>query len=178
MGADAKEEALKKLNLMDFMVIHFAAHGIYDNKYWWRSVLVLDSIAHGIEDGILQPFELINLGLNTDLVVLSACESGAGQFAKGIGLLGLTYAFFLAGSKSVLPSIWLIDDKATGIFMDFFYGYLAKKKTKGEALRLAKMQMLDSGYSHPRFWAPFVLLGDHGKLVRAFTAVARDLGFQ
>jgi len=165
-GRELTEEYFKSLDLNDFKIIHFAAHGMYDDNCWWRSAILLNSKNEENEDGLLQPFDILDLRLSADLVVLSACRSGSGRFEKGIGLMGFTNAFFLSGARSVLSSLWTINDCSTSVFMDKFYDYLRQEKTKAQALRLAKLDMLESKYSHPRFWAAFTLIGDRATPIR------------
>ena len=113
------------------------------------------------EDGLLQVYEIFNLKLNADLVVLSACETGLGKQVKGEGLVGLTHAFFYAGTPSILVSLWKVQDRSTAELMVNFYQQLDRGKDKAEALRLAKLHLIQRNrYAHPYYWAPFVLTGD------------------
>jgi len=161
MGKEASEEAFKSLDLSNFKIIHLAAHGLFDDQYWWRSGILLNRDNAGPEDGLLQPIDLFGVRLDADLVVLSSCQSGSGHFEKGEGLLGFSAAFFLAGANSILSSLWVIDDESGAQFMNRYYRHLAAGKTKGEALSLSKIDMMNSKYRHPFFWAPFILIGDH-----------------
>jgi CHAT domain-containing protein len=113
------------------------------------------------EDGLLQVYEVFNLKLNADLVVLSACETGLGKEVKGEGLIGLTHAFFYAGTPSVMVSLWKVQDRSTADLMANFYQQLERASGKAEALRQAKLKLIqDKRYAHPYYWAPFVLIGD------------------
>ena len=79
--------------------------------------------------------------------------------------MGLSRAFLYAGAESVVASLWSINDKATSVFMKYFYKGLGQGLTKEEALQKAKLDMIESEYRHPFFWAPFVLNGDaHGAI--------------
>ena len=111
------------------------------------------------EDGLLQPRDISNIELNSDLVVLSACQTGKGKIEKAEGILGFTRAFLNAGAESVLASLWEIDDKTTPQFMKYFYTFLEQGEVKSKALQLAKIQMIESGFSHPFYWASFILFG-------------------
>jgi len=157
----ATEEALKSLPLEDYRVIHFACHGFIDEIFPFRSALVLSLDDGSKEDGFLQVREIYNLRLNAELVVLSACQTGRGRLEYGEGVLGLPRIFFYAGARSVLSTLWSIGDKPTAIFMEFFYKYLSKGYSKAKALRLTKLKMIESKYSHPFYWAAFVLNGDY-----------------
>jgi CHAT domain-containing protein len=160
LGDKAKEETIKNAPLKDYQIIHFACHGFLDDKLPLRSALVLSLGENKEEDGFLQVREIYNLRLNADLVVLSACQTGKGSLERAEGILGLPRIFFYAGARSVLLTLWRISDKATAIFMDHFYRCLSEGNDKAQALRLAKIKMINSNFSHPYYWAAFVLNGD------------------
>jgi CHAT domain-containing protein/tetratricopeptide (TPR) repeat protein len=113
------------------------------------------------EDGLLQVYEVFNLKLNAELVVLSACETGLGKEVKGEGLIGLTRAFIYAGSSMVAVSLWKVRDKSTSELMLRFYRSLANGNlNKAAALRQAQMTMIRrTAFAHPYHWAGFVLIG-------------------
>lgn len=159
-GADATEDAVKASSLSAYRIIHFATHGLLDEYVSSRSALVLTLDDDPAEDGFFQAREIYDLKLDADLVVLSACQTARGVIEKGEGLSGLARAFFCAGARSVLASLWDVNDRSTGPFMKEFYGYLVKGQSKEESLRQAKLKMLDSRYSHPYYWAPFILIGE------------------
>ncbi len=167
LGVRAAEQYLKGLVLEEYRIVHFACHGLLDEKVPFRSALILSAGSDDGEDGILQAREIYNMRLDADLVVLSACQTGRGGLERGEGLLGLPRMFFYAGSKSVISTLWPIGDRSTAFFMNGFYEYLARGQGKAEALRLAKVRMLRSKYSHPFHWAAFVLNGDFGPASRS-----------
>jgi CHAT domain-containing protein len=160
LGSEAKEEVKKQSFLADYRVIHFACHGFVDERIPSRSALVLTLDNDSTEDGFLQVREIYSLRLNTDMVVLSACQTGKGKLEHGEGVVGLPRVFFYAGARSVVTSLWNINDESTAEFMKYYYGFLSEGKNKGYALRLAKMKMISSHFSHPYYWAAFVLNGD------------------
>jgi CHAT domain-containing protein len=107
--------------------------------------------------------EIMRLKLNADLVTLSACRTGLGKLVNGEGVLGLTRAFLYAGTRSVLASLWNVNDIATAELMTAFYRNLRLDLSKDEALRRAKLEQLDGkqpAWHHPYFWASFVLIGE------------------
>jgi len=157
---EAKEEIVKKLPLADYQIIHFACHGFLDEETPFRSALVLSLDEDSNEDGFLQVREIYNLRLKADLIVLSACQTGKGKLEKGEGILGLPRVFFYIGAKSVVITLWRINDESTSIFMNSFYYYLSLGNDKAQALRLAKLKMLNSKFCHPFYWAAFILNGD------------------
>jgi CHAT domain-containing protein/tetratricopeptide (TPR) repeat protein len=162
----AKEEVVKTRQLNDYQIVHFACHGFHDGKIPLRSALVLTMDDNVEEDGFLQGREIYGLSLNADLVVLSACQTGKGRLENAEGVLGLPRVFFNAGAKSVISSLWKVNDKSTSKLMRVFYQYLARGYDKAQSLRLAKLEMLKSKYSHPFFWAGFILNGDFRQISR------------
>lgn len=157
---DATEDRLKAEPLMDYRIIHFATHGLIDDKKPARSSIILALDRDPGEDGFLQMREIFNLRMNADLVTLSACQTGLGQFIRGEGIEGLSRAFFYAGASSVLISLWAVNDEATYQLMERFYRHLMGSETPANALRRAKLEMIDSGVlSHPYYWAGFIVNG-------------------
>ncbi len=98
------------------------------------------------------------------MVVLSSCKSGIGRVDKAEGIIGMQKAFFDAGAKSIVVSLWDVNDKYTSILMKYFYSFLGEGKSKAEALRLAKMQFIKNDNSNPYYWAAFVLSGNNSNL--------------
>jgi len=157
----ASEETLKAQNLQGYKIIHFAAHGLIDDKKPARSAIVLKLDQDPQEDGFLQMREIFNLKLNADLVTLSACQTGGGQLIRGEGIEGLSRAFFYAGASSVLMSLWAVNDQATYQLMERFYSHLRSSESLTSALQKAQLEMIDSGtLSHPYYWAGFIISGN------------------
>jgi CHAT domain-containing protein/Tfp pilus assembly protein PilF len=160
VGDRANERALKEMSLEKYRIIHFACHGLLNEKYPFQSALVLSLGGKQLEDGLLQVHEICDLKMSADLIVLSACQTGYGRLEKLEGLIGLARPFFYAGARSVLASLWPINDKTTGLFMREFYRNLVEGLSIDRALQLAKIRMLESEWAHPFFWAGFILSGD------------------
>jgi CHAT domain-containing protein/Tfp pilus assembly protein PilF len=168
VGKEATEEKAKATG-KDVRYVHFAAHGILDERFPLNSALVLSMPEKGTEgrdNGLLQAWEIFeHVRIDADLVVLSACESALGKEMGGEGLLGLTRAFQYAGARSIVASLWSVADESTSELMKRFYGYLKNGKSKDEALRAAQIDLIEAGdlpseMAHPFHWAAFELIGD------------------
>ena len=123
--------------------------------------MLLGRLGNDREDGLLQAHEIFPLNLNADLVTLSTCFSGFGEIDPNEGNLGIYRSFLLAGAKSVIISLWDVDDKSTSIFFSKFYEFLADGHSKAKSLKLAKDYLREeTEYSHPFYWAPFILMGE------------------
>ena len=152
--ADASKSAVKQLG-NGFSILHFATHGKFDANAPLSSGLYL---AKGSEsDGVLTVSDLYSLRWDVDLVTLSACETGLGQVANGDDVIGLTRGFLYAGARSIVASLWEVDDAATEQLMVSFYRNL-EKNDKREALRLAQIETRQQ-YPQPWYWAAFNVLG-------------------
>lgn len=182
-GAAATEEKAKSNELLSqYRYLHFAVHGLIDERQPQFSSLVLalpkaagQAVTENasftvspanqpakVEDGLLQTPEIFELRLRADLVTLSACETGLGQELRGEGLVGLTRAFFYAGTPSILVSLWKVDDASTAELMTEFYAQLRKPgdRSKSAALQAAQLKLIAGNrYAHPYYWAPFILQG-------------------
>ena len=164
MGDAATEERAKSV-APDTKYLHFATHGLLDERFPLNSGLALTipaEMKEGQDNGILQAWEIFErVRIDADLVVLSACETGLGKEMGGEGLVGLTRAFEYAGARSVLASLWSVADETTAALMKRFYGYLKAGQTKDAALRQAQVDLIrGSEASHPFFWTAFQLNGD------------------
>lgn len=165
LGREATEERAKSLG-PESNLIHFACHGLLDERFPLNSALVLaqpERRAEGGDNGLLQAWEIFeSLRLDADLVTLSACDTALGREMAGEGLVGLTRAFQYAGARSVVATLWGVADVSTARFMESFYRHLRAGRTKDEALRAAQMDQIrkKTGASHPFHWAAFQLTGD------------------
>lgn len=158
---DASEENVKTPErLSRYRMVHFSTHGYVNEARPRFSGLLLSSprTNRQLEDGLLSAYEVFNLKLQADLVVLSACETGLGKEVKGEGLMSLMRAFMYAGASSVVVSLWNVNDESASDLMIRFYRNLKTGMSKGEALRQAQLETInDNGF--PFFWAPFILVG-------------------
>ena len=160
LGEEVTESKIKALDFSDYDVVHIATHGTVDTENPELSGLLFYP-EQGKEDNILYSGEIYNLNLNTDLVVLSACETGLGKVSKSEGVIGLTRSFLYAGANNVIVSLWKVEDSSTSDLMQYFYDFAIQGNTWSESLHKAKLKMMERGgkYAHPFFWSPFVLIG-------------------
>ena len=154
-----KREVLKRLSSVS--LVHFAAHGCMETG---EIALTPDpdriSTVPTEEDYILTIGDVLNAQLRAKLVVLSCCHSGRGEI-KAEGVVGIARAFMGAGARSVVVSLWAIDDEATLEFMKCFYQHLAEGKPASESLNLAMKSLRESDkFCDIKYWAPFLLIGD------------------
>jgi CHAT domain-containing protein len=166
LGQDATESSFKSARLSEFRVIHLAVHAAADPQYPDRSALVLGIAPKTTDDGLLQVREIMRLPLNADLVTLSACETGVGATAGESGVVSLEQAFLISGARSVVASLWNVEDRSTTALMKAFYTHLAQHEDKALALAHAKRDMLDRYRDLPPFyWASFVLVGEGAEAI-------------
>ncbi len=152
-----------------YRFVHFATHGLFNEKRPQYSGLVLSPDPAAGDDGFLTVTEIFGLDLDCEQVVLSACSSALGHQVTGEGLVGLTRGFMYAGARSVVAALWDVAGETTARFMQDFYGTLAGGAGRARALAEAKRRLIRAGseipgadvaLAHPYFWAPFVLNGD------------------
>ena len=175
-GAQATETALKKTNAPQ--ILHLATHGFFlENKAvntkignpLLRSGLALAGANRRKgekDDGILTALEASGLNLwGTKLVVLSACDTGLGEVRNGEGVYGLRRAFVLAGTESLVMSLWSVSDYVTRELMTNYYKNLKQAAGRGAALRQVKLEMLKKpNRQHPFYWAGFIQSGEWANL--------------
>ncbi len=151
-----------------YQVLHLATHGLVEDQQPLYSKLVFAPEDDSVYDGFLHAYEIYNMRLPANLVVLSACNTGVGKLEKGEGIMSLSRAFFYAGVKSLLMSLWKVSDESTSELMVSFYEGLKAGEDKDLALQQAKVTYIQNQEiamkSHPYFWAGFVLKGDPGAL--------------
>jgi CHAT domain-containing protein len=165
VGRNAEEKTFKTL-APAYSTIHLATHGVLDNRNPLYSHLLLTKTDGDIEnDGSLEAREIMNMHLNADLAVLSACETGNGRISPGEGVVGMSWAFFVAGTRSMVVSQWRVNSASTSQLMKNFYQALARQPTdrdKSQALREASVRVLRNPlYRNPFYWAGFVLVGSN-----------------
>lgn len=162
-GLDASKQNLfgkvaPVLTQYAWMVI--ATHGYFDrrNPVLREPVLFLTSIPGGT-DGFVSMSEIMGLKMKSEVVALTACQTGLGRHISGEGTMGMGRAFLYAGSKSVIMSLWSVAQSPSVDLMEHYFRLLKEGRGKVEALRLARVEIRKAGYDHPFFWAPFILVG-------------------
>ncbi|MHC9539721.1 MAG: tetratricopeptide repeat protein [Vulcanimicrobiota bacterium] len=136
-------------------IVHFATHGVIDPLHPLFSGLVLS-------DKILTTTDIFSLDMDANLVVLSACNTAGGKLYSGDDIVGLSRAFMYAGSPVVLASLWRVSDVSTAELMKNFHQELKTGESEAQALREAQLKTMEK-YSHPYYWAPFVVIGESRK---------------
>ena len=157
---NATETNFKK-NAELMSIIHLSTHSFLFNK---QPVIFFSNVSDPDNDGFLEANEIVKLKLNSDLVVLSSCNSGLGKIDESEGIIGMSKAFFEAGTKSIVVSLWEVNDKYTSHLMTLFYSKLSRGLDKSEALRQAKIEFIKEYSPNPYYWGAFVLSGDISKL--------------
>jgi len=166
-GAEASEAKLQNLNqakvLTDYQYLVFATHGYLSPQTPALSALVLDLLdTTDKTDGYITAGEWLGYDLKSDLMVLSACQTGVGEVMRGEGVMGLPYAFYVAGNKNTLMTLWNVADDSTAEFMSRFFKKLKNGKNHIEALTETKREFLLLQIKNSRlpvYWAAFVLYG-------------------
>lgn len=161
IGSNAVE-GLWKTEAGRFRYLHLATHGVTDPIEPLYSHLLLSTGNKNNDDGLLEAWEIMELKLNADLVVLSACETGRGRVGAGEGMIGLSWAFAVAGVPRVVSSQWMVNSASTSQLMIGFHRELRSRKSASvaEALRRSMIQTSrDARYRHPYYWAGFVSIG-------------------
>jgi CHAT domain-containing protein len=162
-ATEAKLQSLNKQGILEkYHYLVFSAHGYLSQEVPALSALVLGQVNNpkGI-DGYVTAGEWPGYDLKSDLMVLSACETGLGEVIGGEGVMGLPYAFYVAGNKNTILTLWSISDKVTAEFMTSFFKKLKAGRGQIEALTATKREFIKRGgdYSNPMYWAAFVLYG-------------------
>lgn len=147
----------------NFSIIHLAMHGIVNMNNPMQSLLSFSTTTDSIQAAYLLAYEIHNLSLNTDLVVLSACETGIGKATQGDGVFSLARAFLYAGASSVITTLWEVNDFTSAALISTFYYNLSQGMSKPVALQQAKLTFLEhaTGTSgHPTYWGSFIAIGN------------------
>jgi CHAT domain-containing protein len=162
LNIDANETKLRETKLKDYKYLHFATHSDLPGKLQGinEPFILLGQVENKEgDDGFLTLTEVLELKLDADMVVLSACLTGRGKVMEGEGVANFARAFHHAGARSVVVSLWEVASDEAVEYMKTFYTHLKQGKGRGEALRLTRQEM-KSKYPNPFYWAPFILHGE------------------
>jgi CHAT domain-containing protein/Tfp pilus assembly protein PilF len=165
LSFDANRQLATSGKLSDYRIVHFASHSFINAAHPDLSGIVLSLVDRSgqEQDGFLRLYEIYNLKLSADLVVLGGCRTGLGKEIKGEGLISLTRGFMYAGAPRVIVSAWEVQDRPSATLMVKFYRYLLgpKRLSAAAALRAAQIEMSrDKQFAAPYFWAGFTLQGE------------------
>jgi CHAT domain-containing protein len=164
LGFQANRPLILSGALSKYRYIHFATHGVIDSEHPELSGVVFSTVdENGKEqDGYVRLYEIYNLNLPAELVVLSACQTGVGKQIRGEGLMALTRGFMYAGAARIVASLWKVDDSATAALMAHFYKEMFTNGKKPAAALRAAQQYISAQkrWQSPYFWAGFVLQGE------------------
>lgn len=164
-GFDASRETAMSPEVRQYQIVHFATHGVVDTVHPELSGIVLTMVDRngGSTNGLMPLHDIYSLDLSAELTVLSACQTALGKDISGEGFVGISHAFMSAGSKSVLASLWKVDDRATAVLMHKFYeSMLQEGMPPAAALRAAQLQMMhEQGLNAPYYWAGLIIQGEY-----------------
>jgi CHAT domain-containing protein len=164
---DAARETIFKSESGKYDIIHLAMHTVLNDRSPMYSTLIFSPEIDSINDRYLNTYEIYSIPLKAKMVVLSSCNSGAGQLYSGEGILSLARGFMYSGSKSVVMAMWEIEDKSGTDIVKGFYDNLKKGYSKSSSLRRARMKYLkqaDQLRSHPYFWSSLIIYGNNSPL--------------
>ncbi|MEW6347804.1 MAG: CHAT domain-containing protein [Thermodesulfobacteriota bacterium] len=147
--------------LFNYGWIVFATHGLVSNKVpgLTEPFLALTMVIPGT-DGFLKMTDIMGLSLSADVVALPACQTGLGKELSGEGVMSMGRAFQYAGARSVLMTLWSVAEDSSVQLVESFFRHVREGRSKLDALALARQEIRESGYDHPFFWAPFILVGE------------------
>jgi CHAT domain-containing protein len=176
-GYEVSEDLLKT-NSTDVGILHLAMHGAIEDQHPLLSKLFFNSSEKN--DGMLHVYEIYNMNIPAQLVILSACNTAAGKLVRGEGIVSLERAFQYAGSKALLSTLWTVDDAASLKLTERFLQNIKDGQPKDIALRDAKLQFLATAlpeHQHPFYWSSFKLTGNTQPLVEKSIDKYLFLGF-
>jgi CHAT domain-containing protein/Tfp pilus assembly protein PilF len=165
-GISATEKNFKEI-AGKYNILHLAMHTLVNNEKPMLSKLVFYQNNDSVEDGMLNTYELFGMNLNAGLAVLSACNTGTGKLMKGEGMMNLARGFIYAGVPGIVMTLWSVEDQSSAEIVRKFYEYLEDGMPKDEALRQAKLDLINQGdplRSHPYYWAAYVTIGDYSAM--------------
>lgn len=165
-GESAAEKDIKS-KASEYGILHLAMHGLVDQNNPEFSSLAMTEDGNPKEDNFFYAYEIKQLDLKASLVVLSACETGAGKYQRGEGVVSIGRGFMYAGAPSLLMTLWSLNDQSSLNLIERFYDNLSAGMEKDEALQKAKVNYLENAVdiaAHPALWACFIQLGNYDSI--------------
>ncbi len=162
-GLQAEKSLLVGKDLNNYKWMVFATHGYFGTELpGIREPIIVFTLVGQPQgqDGLLRMNEVMDLHMNADVVALTCCQTGLGQFVSGEGSMSMGRAFRYAGAESVLMSLWNVSEKQSVELVGKFFSHLEAGKGRSESLKLARQEIRNAGYEHPFFWGAFVLAGE------------------
>ena len=179
-GFDATRETAMNARLGEYQILHFATHAFLDTEHPELSGIALSMVdKNGVEkNGMMPLHDIYAMEVSAELTVLSACQTALGKDIKGEGIVGLSHSFISAGSKSVVASLWKVDDRATAALMeDLYRAMLQQGMTPAAALRAAELSVMqDKRWAVPYYWAGFIVQGEYTNHITVENNSSRHLG--
>jgi CHAT domain-containing protein len=158
------QESIYKAEASAYRIVHLAMHTLVNDTYPMNSALIFSGEDDKKDDGFLHTYEVYGIPLRATMVVLSSCNTGSGKLSTGEGILSLARGFLYSGSRSVVMSLWKVEDHSGTEIVKMFYGNLKNGMPKSKALKKARYDYLRNASqlrSHPYFWSTLVIFGEN-----------------
>lgn len=163
LGSEATKDSFLR-GIQTSSIVHVATHSEVSEQDPLFSTVYLNSDEKPAK--ALHAYELFDVAINSDLIMMNSCSSGSGGYLQGSGILGLTRVLRYAGAKSLGLNIWSVNDKSASDFATRFYEYIDSGESKSVAMREAKLSLLYSGNANPYYWGGFMLIGNQEPLTK------------
>lgn len=168
---ESSSEQTFKETAPESRILHLATHSELSDRDPLFSTIYMNADSASSDEelsGRIFAYELFELDLANDLIMLNSCESGSGTYLQGSGIMGISRALRYAGANSLVLNLWSVNDMMASEFAVQFYKNINSGKSKAEALRLAKLHFLKEKNANPHFWGPYMLIGNKEAVVRPF----------
>ncbi|MDZ7715980.1 MAG: CHAT domain-containing protein [Balneolaceae bacterium] len=168
---EESSESAFKASAPHARILHLATHSEISEQDPLYSTLYMSSKSDSSDTdfpGQIFAYELFELNLNNEMIMLNSCESGSGSYLQGTGIMGISRALRYAGAKSLVLNLWSVNDMMASEFAIKFYDYLNQGKSKTEALQLTKVHFIKEKNANPHFWGPYMLIGDKSPIIEPY----------
>ena len=148
-------------------ILHMATHSeISDSDPLFSRIHLVPNVNSDDQTNQIFAYELFDLNLNNELIMLNSCESGGDRSIQGSGIMGISRALHYAGAQSLILNAWSVNDQFAAEFANIFYTHINAGETKSRALQLAKIDFIRNSNSNPHFWGPYILNGNNEPLIQ------------